>query len=194
MNKTNNPQDIILKRSETIKKFIETNQRGRKIIGWQLIARTSAGGSIISSNSDDNCPVDYLAIAMKSYAQQNRFENLNKKVKFECGIAECSPDSKSVIQRPLAEALQKFNISASEITAVTKTLKDRANIATIGDLLCFSDVEIKSLKGIGEKRFALIRNTLIVLGANFGILKRPRSVSPRIAVIELQIMVAEKSL
>jgi len=194
MNKTNNPQDIILKRSETIKKFIETNQRGRKIIGWQLIARTSAGGSIISSNSDDNCPVDYLAIAMKSYAQQNRFENLNKEVKFECGIAECSPDSKSVIQRPLAEALQKFNISASEITAVTKTLKDRANIATIGDLLCFSDVEIKSLKGIGEKRFALIRNTLIVLGANFGILKRPRSVSPRIAVIELQIMVAEKSL
>lgn len=192
------PDQVIRQRQQKISKFMADNINNQPILGWQLLVRTIDDGAIVESDSPCNnrvfsiSDIDPMAIAMNSYFEQNRFEICRHKVRFECVIAECSPNSRNVIGLTIKKALENYGVCRQEITAITNVLKCECNIKTVGDLLCFDMVHIKSLHRIGPKRMQLLLEALKLLHAELGMLKKPRTIASNTVIIEMQLLVEEK--
>lgn len=204
------PHDIIVAREQKISKFLKTEVGDKTIYGWQLIICKHDDAAISKSAyvhglekmvykySGDKHEIllDAGAIAIKAYTEQQRFEAQGHKVYFDCGVASCSREGRTILGTSLQKALELTSNQAcrtNDINAIINCLSQR-NIHTIGDLVCFGREEIADLRNIGNKRLNALDETLDHYHAAWQALKRPRNVMNGSVVLELQVVVKDKNL
>ena len=205
------PQEIIMERERKISKFLDSEVGDKTIYGWQLIVRKNDDAAISQSayihglekmvykHSGDKHEVllDAGAIAIKSYTEQQRFEAQGHKVYFDCGVASCSREGRTILGTSLQKALELTPNQAcriNDINAIINRLDYECNIHTIGDLVCFGREEIAGLRNIGNKRLNTLDETLDHYHTAWRALKRPRKVMNGSVVLELQVVVKDKNL
>ena len=206
------PQEIIMERERKISKFLDSEVGDKTIYGWQLIVRKNDDAAISQSayihglekmvykHSGDKHEVllDAGAIALKAFNEQQRFEiNGNHKVYFDCGVASCSREGRTLLGTSLQKALELTpnpECRPVDIKAIINSLDYERNIHTIGDLICFERDEIVGLRNLGPKRMKMLDMTLEHYHTEWKALKRPRKVMNGSVILELQVVVKNKNL
>ena len=136
--------------------------------------------------------------ALKAFNEQQRFEiNGNHKVYFDCGVASCSREGRTLLGTSLQKALELTpnpECRSVDIKAIINSLDYERNIHTIGDLICFERDEIVGLRNLGPKRMKMLDMTLEHYHTEWKALKRPRKVMNGSVILELQVVVKNKNL